>query len=67
MSATGAGTLPRSAGVTDVLPAIDMDMMAGGMFKHNEQLHNDLDRKLLGWVGSHLEIRARRMLCSARP
>ncbi len=51
-------------GVTDVLPGIDMDMMAGGMFEDNEQLGNFTTTSIESyWIGVGLTWRFGRGAC----
>jgi long-chain fatty acid transport protein len=51
-------------GVTDVLPDIDMDMMAGGMFKDKKQLGNFTTTSIESyWIGVGLTWRFGRGAC----
>ncbi|ADB16497.1 membrane protein involved in aromatic hydrocarbon degradation [Pirellula staleyi DSM 6068] len=51
-------------GVTDVLPGIDMDMMAGGMFRDTEQLGNFTTSSIESyWIGLGLTWRFGRGAC----
>jgi long-chain fatty acid transport protein len=51
-------------GVTDVLPGIDMDLMAGGMFRDAEQLGNFTTTTIESyWIGAGLTWRFGRGAC----
>jgi long-chain fatty acid transport protein len=55
-------------GVADVLPGIDMDLMAGGMFRDSEQLGNFTTTSIESyWIGVGMTWRFGRGACERLP
>ncbi len=64
LAITSQHRISFGVGVTDVLPGIDMDMMAGGMFKDTEQLGNFTTTSIESyWLGVGLTWRFGRGAC----
>ena len=64
VAVTNQHRISGGVGVQDLLPGIDLDLMAGGMFEDSEQLgqlHVDVTRQLLARCGNHLAFRTRWM------
>ena len=62
--------LPRNVGVgvADVLPGIDLDLMAGGMFRDSEQLGDFTTTSIEGyWIGLGMTWRFGRGACECLP
>ena len=58
LAITGQHRISGGVGVADVLPGIDMDMMAGGMFRDSEQLGPFTETSIASyWVGFALTWR----------
>jgi long-chain fatty acid transport protein len=58
LAITSQHRISFGVGVTDVLPGLDMDMMAGGMFKDTEQLGNFTTTSIESyWIGVGLTWR----------
>jgi long-chain fatty acid transport protein len=64
LAITSQHRISFGVGVTDVLPGIDMDMMAGGMFEDTEQLGDSTTTSIESyWVGVGLTWRFGRGAC----
>lgn len=64
LAITSQHRISLAVGVTDVLPGIDMDVMAGGMFKDTEQLGNFTTTSIESyWIGVGLTWRLGRAAC----
>lgn len=58
LAITSQHRMTFGVGVTDVLPGIDMDMMAGGMFRDSQQLGNFTTTSIESyWIGAGLTWR----------
>jgi long-chain fatty acid transport protein len=58
MAVTSQHRISAGIGVTDVLPGVDMDLMAGGMFRDSEQLGDATQTSILSyWIGFGLTWR----------
>lgn len=66
LAVTSQHRLSFGLGVADVLPGIDLDMMAGGMFRDNQQLGNFTTTSIESyWIGVGLTWRFGRGGCGA--
>ena len=64
LAVTSQHRISFGVGVADVLPGIDMDLMAGGMFRDREQLGNSTTTSIESyWVGVGLTWRFGRGAC----
>ena len=58
--------LSAGIGITDVLPGVDMDVMAGGMFRDQQQLGDATQTTIMSyWVGFGLTWRFGRGSCGS--
>ncbi len=64
LAVTGQHRISFGVGVTDVLPGVDFDMMAGGMFRDSQQLGNFTSTSIESyWIGLGLTWRFGRGAC----
>ena len=64
LAITSQHRISAGIGMTDVLPGVDMDLMAGGMFRDNEQLGSATQTSIQSyWVGFGLTWRFGRGSC----
>lgn len=68
LAVTSKHRISGGIGVADVLPGIDLDMMAGGMFRDEEQLGSFTSTSIAGyWIGLGLTWRFARGACERLP
>lgn len=68
LAVTGQHRIAFGIGMTDVLPGIDMDLMAGGMFRGTEQLGALTTASMTSyWIGTGLTWRFGRGACERLP
>ncbi len=65
LAVTSQHRISGGVGIQDVLPGIDMDMMAGGMFRSSEQLGDFTSTSIASyWIGGGLTWRFGRGSCN---
>lgn len=68
LAVTGQHRISAGVGVVDVLPGVDMDLMAGGMFRDTEQLGDFTVTSIASyWIGCGLTWRFGRGACCQCP
>jgi len=68
MAITSQHRISFGVGVADVLPGIDLDLMAGGMFRDSEQLGDFTTTSIEGyWIGLGMTWRFGRGACERLP
>ncbi len=64
LAVTSQHRISFGLGIADVLPGVDMDVMAGGMFQDNQQLGNFTNTSIASyWIGTGLTWRFGRGAC----
>jgi long-chain fatty acid transport protein len=68
LAVTGQNRISGGIGIVDVLPGIDLDLMAGGMFHDSEQLGASTATSIESyWIGTGLTWRFGRGACQRLP
>ena len=64
LAVTSQHRISFGVGIADLLPGVDLDMMAGGMFRDDEQLGNFTNTSIVSyWIGMGLTWRFGRGGC----